>query len=137
MEPGYESKHEQSDGPVQLHAGPDGRFDQPLGTSGGVYACDRHATPPDMRSAGGPARSSSRRAGGLGTRWELAALYLRVAGAVERSAQLAERHAHRARGDGLQRVTQIELDRAKPAREGARRGRALAARYAQARLAHE
>ena len=76
-------------------------------------------------------------AGGLGTGLELAALWLRVVGAVGRSAPLAERHADRTRRNGLQSVTGIELGRAKRARQGARRGRALAARYAQARLAHE
>ena len=127
MEAGYESKHEQSDGPVQLRAGPDGRFDQPPGRSGGAgaWTCDRDATSPDMRSAAGPDRSSSRSAGGLGTRLELAARYLRLAGAVGRSARLAQRHADRTRGNALQSV-QIELDRAKRAQPGARRGRTLA-----------
>ena len=97
MEAGYESKHEQSDGPVRLRAGPDGRLDEPAGRGGGAWACDRDATSPDMRSAGGPDRSSSSSVGSLGTRWELAALYLKLAGALGRSAQLAERHADRTR----------------------------------------
>ena len=122
----------QSDGPVQFRTRPDGRFDQPPGRSGGACACDRGATPPDMHAARGPDRPSSRSAGGLARRSELAALYLRAAGILDPSVQLAERHPHRTRANGLQRVTQIDLDRAKRARQGARaRPRALAARYAQ------
>jgi hypothetical protein len=116
----------QSDGPVGVRTGLDGRVDQRAGRSGG--ARDRGATYLDLHAARGPERSRLRSAGGLGRRWKLAALYLRAAGTLESSAQLAERNAQRARDNGLQSATQIEQDRA---RQGALRGRGLAARYAQ------
>lgn len=59
-------------------------------------------------------------------RSELAALYERVARTLERSAKLAEHHAERHRRNGRPHMADVELERATRAREGARRGRALA-----------
>lgn len=59
---------------------------------------------------------------------DLVALYLRVAATLTRSAELAERHAQRERANGRRGLAGIELERARRAREAARRGRALAAR---------
>jgi hypothetical protein len=58
----------------------------------------------------------------------LAGLYARVAETLERSAQLAEQHAQHERSKRRLASAAIEVDRAERAREGARRGRALAAR---------
>jgi hypothetical protein len=58
----------------------------------------------------------------------LAALYLRVADTLERSAELAEEHATRERKKGRRDSEGVKLDRARRAREAARRGRALASR---------
>jgi hypothetical protein len=132
VEARHESTHEQSDGPAQICIGPDGRLGQPPGRSGSVRA--RDPAPPDARSARGTDRSSSTSAGDLRARLELAELYLRAAGALERFALLAERHAQRAEGKGLQSSTRIEIDRVKRARHCARRGRDLAAQYAQPAL---
>lgn len=68
-------------------------------------------------------------------RAELAALYLRVASTLERSADLAEQHAQRHRDRGKQQAAAIELERCKRARSAAQRGRALALRL-QAGDAH-
>ncbi len=54
------------------------------------------------------------------------ALYLRVAGTLERSAELAEDHARRCRDRGQQPSADLERERAKRARMAAQRGRALA-----------
>jgi hypothetical protein len=59
---------------------------------------------------------------------ELAELFLRVAGTVERSAQLAEQHAEREQTSGRSGSAGVELERAMRAREAARRARALASR---------
>lgn len=56
----------------------------------------------------------------------MAALYLRLADTLERSAQLSEEHAGRERCNGRRDSERVELDRARRARENARRGRALA-----------
>lgn len=61
-------------------------------------------------------------------RSELAGLYLRVAETLERSAQLAERHAQHERSNGRLASAAIEMERAERAREGARRGRGRASR---------
>ncbi len=61
-----------------------------------------------------------------GQRSKLAALYLRVADTLERSAQLAEEHAERDRRNGRRDSAGVELERAGRAREAARRGRELA-----------
>ncbi len=58
----------------------------------------------------------------------LGALYLRVADTLERSAELAEEHAGRERNNGRRESEGVELDRARRAREGARRARALGSR---------
>ncbi len=68
------------------------------------------------------------RGGGLAGRTErsdLAALYLRVADTLERSAQLAEEHAEREHDE---RSVAAELAVAKRAREAAKRARELASR---------
>jgi len=57
-------------------------------------------------------------------RSKVAGFYLRVAGTLERSAQLAERDRSNSRPDWAA----VELERARRAREADRRGRALAAR---------
>ena len=61
-------------------------------------------------------------------RAQLAALYLRVADTLERSALLAEQHASRLRGEGRKRSSDEELERAQRARKAAERGREHAAR---------
>jgi hypothetical protein len=61
-------------------------------------------------------------------RSELAALYLRVAETLERSADLAEQHAQREQQNGRWDSASTELGRAGRARDAARRGRALASR---------
>jgi anti-sigma regulatory factor (Ser/Thr protein kinase) len=58
---------------------------------------------------------------GEARRSKFAVLYLRAAGALERSAQLAERHARRKQGNGWRNPAAIELDRAKGARDAAKR----------------
>jgi hypothetical protein len=58
----------------------------------------------------------------------LSSLYMRVAGTLERSAELAEQHAQRCRGQGQRQSAAIELERAKRARTAAARGRVLALR---------
>jgi hypothetical protein len=58
----------------------------------------------------------------------LAALYLRVADTLERSAVLAERHASRHRSEGRKMSSDEELERANRARKAAERGREHAAR---------
>ena len=58
----------------------------------------------------------------------LVALYLRVAEALETSAQLAEEHARRERDRGREFSADVELDNAQRAREAARRGRDRASR---------
>jgi hypothetical protein len=63
-----------------------------------------------------------------GQRSRLAALYVRVAGTLERSALLAEEHAERERRNGRRDSAGVELERARRAREAARRGRELASR---------
>ena len=65
----------------------------------------------------------------------LAALYLRVANTLERSAELAEQHAQRHRDKGKEQAAAIELERCNRARLAAQRGRALALRL-QASDAH-
>jgi hypothetical protein len=66
-----------------------------------------------------PSGASNDRSG----RSQLAALYIRVAETLERSAQLAEEHAERERRNGRWDSAGIELERARRAREAARRGR--------------
>ena len=61
-------------------------------------------------------------------RSKVAGLYVRVAETLERSAQLADQHAERDRSNGRPDSAAVELERARRAREAARRGRALAAR---------
>jgi hypothetical protein len=58
----------------------------------------------------------------------LAALYRQVAHTLERTAELAERHASYDQHYGRQRLADIELERAKRARACADRGRELASR---------
>jgi hypothetical protein len=58
----------------------------------------------------------------------LAALYLRVADTLERSAQLAEAHGSREQSNGRQVQASVELDRAARARAAACRGRDFASR---------
>jgi hypothetical protein len=58
----------------------------------------------------------------------LAALYLRVAAALERSADLAEQHAARLAATGKDELVRAELEQADRTRAAARRGRDLAAR---------
>lgn len=57
-----------------------------------------------------------------------AALYLRVADTLDRSAALAESHADRLRSNREEQLARRELQLAKRAREAAGRGRALASR---------
>ena len=64
----------------------------------------------------------------LSPRGALAALYLRVATTLERSADLAEQHAARLTGMGEDNRARGELERAEQARAAAQRGRDLAAR---------
>ena len=61
-------------------------------------------------------------------RGTLAALYLRVATTMERSAELAEKHAARLTAMGRHELASAELERADRARAAVRRGRDLAAR---------
>lgn len=61
-------------------------------------------------------------------RAQLAALYLRVADTLEKSAVLAERHAGHHRSEGRKTSSDEELERAKRARKAAERGRKHAAR---------
>ncbi len=61
-------------------------------------------------------------------RAKLAELYVRVADALERSGQLAVEHADRNRSDGQMASTEVELERARQARQAAQRGRALASK---------
>jgi hypothetical protein len=61
-------------------------------------------------------------------RRSLAALYLRVADTLERSAGLAEEHAARVAGRGEEQLARAELERARRARAAARRSRDLAGR---------
>jgi hypothetical protein len=56
-------------------------------------------------------------------------LYVRAANALERSALLAEDHAERLRQSGLGELAELELERARRARELAEHGRALASRF--------
>jgi len=58
----------------------------------------------------------------------LAALYLRVATTLERSADLSEQHAARLWRTGKDKLATGELERAEQARAAAQRGRDLAAR---------
>jgi hypothetical protein len=58
----------------------------------------------------------------------LAALHLRVATTLERSAELAEQHAERFSGEGQDQLARAELEQAERARAAARRSRDLAAR---------
>jgi hypothetical protein len=51
-----------------------------------------------------------------------------VAATLEQSAELADRHAERARRKGYAQYASLEVERAERAREAARRGRAHAAR---------
>lgn len=75
-----------------------------------------------------PGRSTPRN--GREWRSELSALYRQVADTLERSAELAERHAgqEQQRGPGHQRAAEVERQRAQRAREAVRRARALASR---------
>jgi hypothetical protein len=57
-------------------------------------------------------------------RSEIVVLFLRLADVLERSADLAQRHAERDRGRG--RSDEIELRAASRAREGAARARSIA-----------
>jgi hypothetical protein len=61
-------------------------------------------------------------------RGALADLYLRVATALERSADLAEQHAARLSATGKGELAAVELDRVERTRAAARRGRDLATR---------
>jgi hypothetical protein len=61
-------------------------------------------------------------------RSQLATLYLRVADTLERSGELAERHAQYEESRGRTRSGYTELERAKRARAGAQHARALASR---------
>jgi anti-sigma regulatory factor (Ser/Thr protein kinase) len=70
----------------------------------------------------GPLRASANRRPG---RAERAALYRRVADTLERWADLAEQYAEHPRHGGHRQSMQIELERAKRAREAARHGRAV------------
>jgi hypothetical protein len=58
----------------------------------------------------------------------LAALYPRIATALERSAGLAEQHAARVSSKGQDELAAVELERAGRARAAARRSRELAER---------
>jgi hypothetical protein len=58
----------------------------------------------------------------------VAALHLRVATTLERSAGLAEQHAARVSGMGQDQLARVELERAERARAAAGRSRDLAAR---------
>lgn len=61
-------------------------------------------------------------------RGELSALYVRVAIALERSADLAEEHAARLAATGKADLARAELEQAERTRAAAQRGRDLAAR---------
>ncbi|MGN6871994.1 MAG: hypothetical protein ACTHMY_26685 [Solirubrobacteraceae bacterium] len=61
-------------------------------------------------------------------RGALADLYLRVAIALERSAELAEQHAARLSATGKHELAATELERVERTRAAARRGRDLATR---------
>jgi hypothetical protein len=80
------------------------------------------------RCSAEPAGAGSSPFGSRVRRSELAGLCLRVAETLERSAELAERHAEHERRKGCLASAGVEVKRAERAREGARRGRALAAR---------
>jgi hypothetical protein len=74
-------------------------------------------------------RESARRdLDGRSGRSDPAALYLRVADTLERSARLAEEHAVRERNKGRRESEGVELERARRAREAAGRARSLASR---------
>lgn len=66
----------------------------------------------------------------LGVAWraEVAALYLRVATTLERSAELAEEHAARFTAAGRDKLAMDERVQAERSRSAAQRGRDLAAR---------
>ena len=85
---------------------------------------------PSARSPRWPDPSGSS-SNGRRRRAERAALYRRVADTLERSADIAERHAERERRQGQHRSVRVELDRAKRAREAARGGRALSSRLTE------
>jgi hypothetical protein len=70
--------------------------------------------------------ASSRSSGRPREQSERAVLYVRVAETLEQSARLAEQHAERDRRNGRPDSAAAELERARRAREAARRGRALA-----------
>ena len=79
---------------------------------------------PSPGTAGVPAQSGSRN--GRVSRSELSALYRQVADTLERSAELAERHARREQDNHRQPAAELELERAKQARKAAQRARDLA-----------
>lgn len=81
----------------------------------------------ELTSSAQPNLNSSRSFSGPRARSELAGLYLRVAGTLERSAQLAEDHAQRERDNGRPHSADLELECAARARAAAQRGRELAA----------
>jgi ElaB/YqjD/DUF883 family membrane-anchored ribosome-binding protein len=63
---------------------------------------------------------------GAALRLRLASLYLRVAETLEESADLADRHAQRCRGDGRAQLMEVEMENARKARAAAQRSRAVA-----------
>jgi hypothetical protein len=71
-----------------------------------------------------PDLNSSRWFSGSPARSELAALYLRAADTLDRSAELAEDHARRERDDRRPHSADLELECAARARAAAQRGRA-------------
>ncbi len=70
------------------------------------------------------------------SRAALAALYLRLADALESAAELAEHHAQRLRDKGNEQDAAIELERATRARMAAKRGRALGLRLTSSNPDH-
>jgi len=82
----------------------------------------------DVNSQGNVDRAHSQSRSPAPERAQLAALYLRVADTLERSALLAEHHASHHRSKGRKTSSDEELERAKRAREAAERGREHAAR---------
>lgn len=92
-----------------------------------LVASPTQSSGPSTRSSRSPDPSRSSSSGPRG-RAQVAPLYRRVADALERSADLAGQHAERERRRGQHQWVRVELDRAKRAREVARRGRTLSSR---------
>ena len=98
---------------------------------GGASGAHHPNAPPSRTGTDLPAGrdlGTTESSGGVIGSTALAALYLRVADTLERSAELAEQHAQRCRRDGQRQPAAIEFERARRAGIAAERGRVLAER---------